>query len=172
MLPEMTISRSLQLATILTLSLSLPTVAEDSTGESETVSLRVPTAILKQFCVECHNEKTHKADLRLDDIRAEESDLTRWEKVLEMVSIGDMPPAKAKQPSRAQREQLTKWIRIRFDSLAEPDALERAFPRYANRINHDELFSGKHKGPAFTVSRVWRISTHIYGRLMKGPGAA
>ena len=167
MMPKMTISKPMCLAMILTLSLSLRAGAEGSTGEAKADSPRPPTAILKQFCVECHNEKIQKADLRLDDIRAEESDLTRWEKVLEMVSIGDMPPDNAQQPLRAQREQLTKWIRIRFKSLAEPDALERAFPRYANRMDHDELFSGKHKGPAFTASRVWRISTHIYGQLMK-----
>ena len=110
MLPEMTISRSLRLATILTLSLSLPTVAEDPVGETEAVSSQPPGAILTQFCVRCHNEKTRTADLRLDDIRVEESDLTRWEKVLEMVSIGDMPPDEAKQPSRSQREQLTNRL--------------------------------------------------------------
>jgi hypothetical protein len=52
-------------------------------------------------CVECHNEKKHKGKLRLDDISfvidsVENAD--RWQKILNQLNSGEMPPEDAKQP--------------------------------------------------------------------------
>ena len=58
-------------------------------------------AFFKDYCTECHNEKKQKGKLRLDDISfaldsVENAD--RWQKILNQVNSGEMPPDDAKQP--------------------------------------------------------------------------
>ncbi len=58
-------------------------------------------AFLKDYCVECHGPEKQKGKLRLDDIpfsldTVERAD--RWQKVLNQVNSGEMPPDDAKQP--------------------------------------------------------------------------
>ncbi len=59
-------------------------------------------------CVECHNEKKHKGKLRLDDISfaidpAESAD--RWQKILNQLNSGEMPPDDAKQPEAGAKTE-------------------------------------------------------------------
>jgi hypothetical protein len=54
----------------------------------------------KDYCVECHNAEKHKGKLRLDDISfsiesVEAAD--RWQKILNELNSGEMPPEEAKQ---------------------------------------------------------------------------
>lgn len=106
----------------------------------------------------------------MDEIRPladQPGDVERWEKILEMVDIGDMPPDEAPQPTEAHRAQLTTEIRKELKRLGRrPTGPDPALPEFANRIPHDELFSGKHKGPAWTPARVWRLNSHIYAQLL------
>ncbi len=147
---------------------STTTLAQDQTGDSFKGSI---APLLQKFCVQCHNAETQRAELRLDNLRPPRTapeDLQRWGKVLEMVSIGDMPPEDARQPTRQEREVLVHWIGAEFRALGRGlDELEQAFPKYANRVNHEDLFSGQHTGPAATSSRVWRMSPSIYRQLMQ-----
>lgn len=58
-------------------------------------------AFFKDYCVECHNEKKQKGKLRLDDISfaldsVENAD--RWQKILNQINSGEMPPDDEKQP--------------------------------------------------------------------------
>ncbi len=53
----------------------------------------------KDYCVECHNAEKHKGKLRLDDISlsiesVEHAD--RWQKILNQLNSGAMPPVEAK----------------------------------------------------------------------------
>ena len=55
----------------------------------------------KDYCVECHNAEKLKGKLRLDDIpfaleTVERAD--RWQKILNQINSGEMPPEDAKQP--------------------------------------------------------------------------
>jgi hypothetical protein len=50
------------------------------------------------------------------------------------------------------------------------DEIDLTLPQNANRISHEQLFSGEHKGPAYTTSRVWRISPYIYEQLLDDLG--
>ncbi len=57
----------------------------------------------KDYCVECHNEKKQKGKLRLDDISfaldsVENAD--RWQKILNQINSGEMPPEDSKQPEK------------------------------------------------------------------------
>ena len=56
---------------------------------------------LKEHCVECHNADKQKGKLRLDDLSfaldtVERAD--RWQKILNQINSGEMPPEEAKQP--------------------------------------------------------------------------
>lgn len=57
---------------------------------------------------------TGEADFRLDDIDGVVTagkDIERWEKALELLDIGDMPPDSAdKHPNKADRRAITAWI--------------------------------------------------------------
>ncbi len=164
------IPRRLILLVILTATFLSTRATSAAPGPAVTLdSSAVP--LVQKYCAGCHNEKTRKAKFRIDDIQpptAHRADVTRWEKVLEMVSIGDMPPDDKPQPTRVEREQLIAWIKAEFAKLGKRlDDSAHALPHYANRIDHTSLFSGEHKGPAYTSSRVWRVSPHIYDQMLR-----
>ncbi|NBU10403.1 MAG: DUF1592 domain-containing protein, partial [Proteobacteria bacterium] len=65
-------------------------------------------AFFKDYCVECHNEKKQKGKLRLDDLSftldsVEKADT--WQKVLNQINSGEMPPDDAKQPERGAKTE-------------------------------------------------------------------
>ena len=65
-------------------------------------------AFFKDYCVECHNEEKQKGKLRLDDISfvldsVENAD--RWQKILNQLNSGEMPPEDAKQPERMAKTE-------------------------------------------------------------------
>jgi len=65
-------------------------------------------AFFKDYCTECHNEKKQKGKLRLDDISfvldsVENAD--RWQKILNQINSGEMPPEDAKQPERVAKTE-------------------------------------------------------------------
>jgi hypothetical protein len=60
----------------------------------------------KAYCTECHNAEKQKGKLRLDDISfvldsVENAD--RWQKILNQINSGEMPPEDAKQPNREEK---------------------------------------------------------------------
>jgi hypothetical protein len=62
----------------------------------------------KDYCIECHNEKKQKGKLRLDDISfaldsVENAD--RWQKILNQINSGEMPPEDSKQPERVAKTE-------------------------------------------------------------------
>jgi hypothetical protein len=62
----------------------------------------------KDYCVECHNEKKQKGKLRLDEISfaldsVENAD--RWQKILNQINSGEMPPEDSKQPERGAKTE-------------------------------------------------------------------
>lgn len=121
------------------------------------------------YCIECHGEKKQKADFTVHDIDpliTNGNDIERWEKVLEMVSNGDMPPDKAIEfPSGSERRELEKWIDLELKKIGRgPDEGRLSRPEFGNRVNHEELFSGEHLGPASSPPRLWRRNLQIHRR--------
>jgi len=129
---------------------------------------------LVEHCVGCHGEKKQKADFALHDIDGVVSngkDVVRWEKVLEMVSLGDMPPEDEPQPSKVERSRVQGWIEAELRKIGRGhDPAKLALPHQANRVSHEDLFSGEHKGPAYSPSRLWRKSPQIYDRFSREIG--
>jgi hypothetical protein len=61
----------------------------------------------KDYCVECHNAEKHKGKLRLDDISfsiESVEDADRWQKILNELNSGEMPPDEAKQQPERNRK--------------------------------------------------------------------
>jgi len=69
--------------------------------------------LLKQFCYDCHNSTKQKGDLNLEPIGDnpklyEHREI--WEKIVEMVELGEMPPEKKPQLSPAERDLLVHFV--------------------------------------------------------------
>jgi hypothetical protein len=69
--------------------------------------------VLREFCVDCHNDEKQKGDLNLLPYLAKPNiagDRKIWEKVAELVESREMPPEKKPQPSDAQRDTIARFI--------------------------------------------------------------
>ena len=71
------------------------------------LSAQLPQTFLGKHCVSCHNAKLKVANLSLEP--APDSAAV-WEKVLDKVSTGRMPPAGAGAPAKAEVAEFTAWI--------------------------------------------------------------
>ncbi|MFT5109118.1 MAG: hypothetical protein ACI9UA_004765 [Pseudoalteromonas tetraodonis] len=127
--------------------------------------------LLTELCSDCHGEKKQKAEFFLHDIDGSITggkDTVRWEKILEMISLGDMPPEEKPQLSKLERAQVTTWIATELRKIGRgQDEGKLALPHQANRIDHEALFSGEHQGPAYSPARLWRKNPHIYDRFAR-----
>ena len=125
------------------------------------------TSFYKTYCISCHGETKQKGDVTLHDIEfefASPEQSLRWMKVLSQLENGEMPPDDEKQPRHAERADMITAIYEQFRLADNPVELLRASPRYGNYVNHQDLFSGRHTGPAFSRPRIWRISPYIDGK--------
>jgi len=122
--------------------------------------------VLASHCQKCHGTDKAEGGINLQQLGADfsaDSHIAVWQKTIEMLDFGTMPPADARQPSQAQRQQAIDWIQLQLEQANAPvdlDAL-RNDPRHGNRLDHDALFSGEHNGPGWSPSRLWRISPFI-----------
>src|SRR5215469_3736170 len=76
--------------------------------------------VLDQYCVACHNQRLKTAGLELDS-----ADLARisdrpelWEKVVEKLRTGTMPPAGVRRPDRATYDSAARWLETQIDRAA------------------------------------------------------
>ena len=85
--------------------------------QADAADAKMPEAqrsFLANYCVKCHNAQKQKGKLRLDNISLaidsiENAD--RWQKILERLNAGEMPPDDEKQPDSAAKTDF-------LDSLA------------------------------------------------------
>lgn len=147
---------------------------QKSTVKKQSALDKAASAFLEQHCVICHNAKNQEGDFLLADLADatfDPADNKRWLRILEMVNLGDMPPPDHKQPEDDERTAFEAGINQLLKQFnVGKSEWESELPRYANRVDHDALFSGEHKGPAFTKSRVWRINGDTYQRRIRDFG--
>ena len=74
-------------------------------------------AVLNQYCVTCHNERTKTAGLTLDTLNLAhvEENADVWEKVVRKVRVGMMPPKGMPQPDDTTRRGLVAWLTTELD---------------------------------------------------------
>ncbi len=67
----------------------------------------------KNYCLKCHGAEKPKADVRLDDLSFTIADIPtaeRWQKVLNALNSGDMPPEDEKQPRAAEKAKFLQHL--------------------------------------------------------------
>src|SRR3989449_203969 len=74
-------------------------------------------AVLNQYCVTCHNERTKTDGLTLDSLNLAnvEENADVWEKVVRKVRVGMMPPKGMPQPDDTTRRGLVAWLTTELD---------------------------------------------------------
>src|SRR5437588_262860 len=98
---------------------------EPGKAPADAVAIR---PLLEQHCVDCHGPTTAKAGLRLDTLTAEFADPEKarvWQKVLDRVQAGEMPPKKRPRPPPADTKQTLSWVHenlLAADRRAQPPA--------------------------------------------------
>jgi hypothetical protein len=67
---------------------------------------------LHQYCSKCHAGGKQEGDFKLAILGATPNEITSpaWEDVLELVQNAEMPPEDEKQPTAAERTELTGWL--------------------------------------------------------------
>jgi hypothetical protein len=96
--------------------------------------------LLERFCLECHATGVKEGDLDLErfaTIRDVRTAGAVWQKVVEMLDNGEMPPEDSKQPTSSEREGLRTWV----EQFLHAQALDRAGdpgPVVLRRLNNAE----------------------------------
>src|SRR5216117_2037263 len=73
--------------------------------------------VLDQYCVTCHNEKLRTAGLALDklDVMHPNSNAEVWERVIEKLRAGSMPPPRRPRPDTATYRAIATWLENEID---------------------------------------------------------
>src|SRR5262245_31123268 len=140
-MPTLRHSNRALLAGILVISTFLGIAAEDEATDS--VGQDYPNQIqpiVKQYCLGCHSTEKHKGDLDLERFTSFTEVLKHpkvWERVVEQLSLGEMPPKEKPQPTSAERELLLSWVNIALDEAAKAHAGDPG-PVVLRRLNNAE----------------------------------
>jgi hypothetical protein len=119
----------------------VPTIGQQRTGSSQ-------KALLTEYCVTCHNDKTKTGGLTLEqlDIDHPDTNAETWERVIRKLRAGMMPPAGMPRPDRATYETFRHTLETAIDRSAKASPNPGATPlhrmnraEYANAIR-DLLF--------------------------------
>jgi hypothetical protein len=115
--------------------------ANSSRGEQPAFQSTVQP-FLARHCFTCHNEKLQSGNLNLERFRDDTPALQQaevWDKVLEKLSTGRMPPPGSPAPDKTEISSVTAWIeslleRSGFSTTAEPG---RVTARRLNRVEYN-----------------------------------
>jgi hypothetical protein len=115
--------------------------AEPSAETVEASYTKEIRPLLQRHCSACHSEKRAEAEIDLDQF-ATYADVRRsprtWQKVLEMLDSGQMPPKDAKtKPTDDERLRLRTWVRSYLKAEARATAGDPG-PVVLRRLNNAE----------------------------------
>ncbi|MDA1233083.1 MAG: DUF1592 domain-containing protein, partial [Planctomycetota bacterium] len=107
--------------------------------EAPVVAIAEP--FLKEHCIRCHGPSETKGELRLDELDA---DLTqpatfeRWQRIIERVQAGEMPPKEEPRPKPGQMANIMKQLTLRLNAVAAERRGEgRVVLRRLNRVEYE-----------------------------------
>src|SRR5688572_2349036 len=98
------------------LALLTPFRMEGQSGQEDFAKSVAP--ILTGTCAQCHNERMTSGGLNIAGLTSHDSVLrerTSWEKILERVQAGEMPPPGATKPPEAAVRAFVASIKGEFD---------------------------------------------------------
>jgi len=117
-----------------------PVAAEplpEALGDEYTKEIR---PLLNKHCAQCHSGKRVEAEIDLGEFStlAEVRKAPKtWQKMLEMLESGQMPPKDAKQPNDDERNRLRTWVRGYLKLEAKASAGDPG-PVVLRRLNNAE----------------------------------
>src|SRR5262249_29647782 len=115
------------------------TTAAPAAPAANTASAAAQRALLDQYCVTCHNDKTKRANLTLEklDLTTAGDHPELWEKVIRKLRAGVMPPPGVRRPPLNEYEGLRDWLETEIDRKA---AARGVNPGYVvlHRLNRTE----------------------------------
>src|SRR5204863_5744096 len=76
-----------------------------------------PQAVFSQYCFTCHNSKLRTAGLALDTLDATNAGANAgvWERVIEKLRAGAMPPPGRPRPDPATAHAVARWLETEID---------------------------------------------------------
>jgi len=135
---------------IAVLLLSAPTTspAQKSTENSEKIFASLQTeytlkqrAVLQKYCNNCHSTAKKQGELDLERFRTVadlRKDVVPWQRVVEMLADGEMPPKDAEpQPTQAELKSVSSWVQSVLDAEARANAGDPG-PVVLRRLNNAE----------------------------------
>ncbi len=96
--------------------------------------------LLSEYCLKCHSMEKHKGDLDLERFTSSGEVLKHskvWERVVEQLTFGAMPPEDELQPAEVQMQQLIDWVNRALDEAALANAGDPG-PVVLRRLNNAE----------------------------------
>lgn len=149
------------LPAILALSISISVAqSPDSAGFAGKVK-----PFLQTYCTSCHGPQVQKGDLTLHDIDGDlvqGQDIPTWTQMIDRLTLGEMPPHKARQPKQAERERMIGWIRAELHKGGRTVENKLHRPGFGNYVQHELLFGENPVVPSSSPPRVWRIRPAVY----------
>ena len=122
--------------------------------------------VLDTYCISCHGPDQQKGKTRFDALETIDTvdQQALFITAQDAVHFEEMPPAKAKQPTAAERAVLLKWFKEQLTGTAANKLAEKLRrPEAGNYVDHHDLFSGEYADlPGSTEDRRWLISEYIF----------
>lgn len=91
------------------------------TADAGAASATAQRALVQQYCVTCHNDRTKRANITLENMdpatAGDHPEL--WEKVVRKLRAGVMPPPEIRRPDLAAYTGLTEWLETQIDRKAK-----------------------------------------------------
>ncbi len=120
---------------------------------------------LSNHCVDCHGETRPAGNLSLHDLGpVDEVNASIWKTVWAQVTLKEMPPEDAEQPTVVQRLLFSDWIVGELTRVMHDKGGFRAHldPNKGNFVDHDLLFGplpdGIELAPTSSPARIWRVT--------------
>jgi hypothetical protein len=97
-----------------------PAQGPAATAAAGTAAKSPERALLDQYCVTCHNQRTKTANITFDTLDlaklADHADV--WEKAVRKLRGGMMPPPGVRRPDQAAVENMVGWLERGLDEVA------------------------------------------------------
>lgn len=140
----MRITPTLLLTLSAVIAVCLPTARTATAATPDRAEFHVAKVqpFLERHCKECHSGEKPKGDWRLDQLTlnfADKAVRERWQKVLEQLQTGEMPPKKKARPPESEVRTVTEWIsgRVAAEVVAQRAAQGRVVLRRLNRTEYE-----------------------------------
>lgn len=116
--------------------------------------------LFETYCIRCHGPEKSKGKVTLHTLQGDlvaGKQLDRWEKILDVIKSGEMPPEDERQPEPAQRQALARWIESGLKASVATASTEVGEPT-ARRLTNIEYENTLRDLLGFKLSVIDRLS--------------